>query len=107
MATHSRIEGKQVRATFSYPLYEQLRAANQTLTDLVASAPIGSFNVVVNGSAEIATSFGVSGNYFRVLRVPAAIGRVIEETDDEAGRATGGACSATRSGGAGLAPIQR
>ena len=46
-------QGKQVRATFSYPLYEQLRAANQTMTDLVASAPIGSFNVVVNGSAEI------------------------------------------------------
>ena len=78
-------QGKQVRATFSYPLYEQLRAANQTMTDLVAGAPIGSFNVVVNGSAEIATSFGVSGNYYQVLQVPAAAGRVIEESDAKPG----------------------
>ncbi|MDO8676995.1 MAG: ABC transporter permease [Acidobacteriota bacterium] len=80
-------QGRDVRATFSYAVYEQLRSANQTLTDLVASAPIGSFNVVVDGSAEIATAVIVSGNYFRVLRVPAAIGRVIEETDDRPGAA--------------------
>ena len=78
-------EGKSVRATFSYAIYEQLRAANQTLTDLIASAPIGQFNVVVNGSAEMASSFGVSGNFFRTLRLPSAIGRLIEETDDQPG----------------------
>ncbi len=76
-------EGKGVRATFSYAVYQQLRSANQTLTDLIASAPIGNFNVVVNGAAEIATSFGVSGNYFPTLRLPAAIGRLIEEADEQ------------------------
>jgi predicted permease len=77
--------GKSVRATFSYALYQQLRAANQTLTDLIAGSPLSQFNVVVNGSAEIASSFGVSGNFFRVLGLPSAIGRLIEDTDEQPG----------------------
>jgi predicted permease len=78
-------DGKNVRATFSYAVYQQLRSANQTLTDLIAGAPAGQFNVAVNGSAEIATSYGVSGNFFRVLGLTSAIGRLIEETDDQPG----------------------
>src|SRR6188474_3132728 len=32
-------EGQDVRSTFSVPMFEALRAANQTLTDLFAAAP--------------------------------------------------------------------
>ena len=77
-------QGKQVRASFSLAVYQELRAANQTLTDLAAFAPMGSFNVIVNGAADMATSYVVSGNYFQLLRVPMAVGRPLAESDDRA-----------------------
>jgi predicted permease len=77
--------GRNVRTTFSVAIVQALRAANQTLTGLVACAPMGSFNVVINGEAEIASAFGVSGNYFRVLGVPPALGRLLSDDDDRAG----------------------
>src|SRR5262245_16737893 len=77
--------GRDVRATFSFAVFQQLRAANKTLTDLMACAPIGGFNVVVNGEAEIASAFGVTGNYFHLLGVPALLGRTLTEDDDKPG----------------------
>src|SRR5438093_9799589 len=47
--------GQNVRTTFSYPMFEEFRAANRTLTDLFAFAPKGRLNVVVDGRADIAT----------------------------------------------------
>lgn len=76
--------GQQVRASFSLAVYQELRAANQTLTDLAAFAPIGAFNVIVDGAAEIATGYSVSGNYFQLLRVPMAMGRPLIDSDDTA-----------------------
>jgi len=77
--------GRNTRTTFSYATYEQLRAANQTLTDMFASAPTGSFNVIVNGQADLASALFTSGNYFRVLRVPALLGRTFTDADDTPG----------------------
>jgi predicted permease len=74
--------GKNVRSTFSYAIYQQLKSANQTLTDLAAGSSLESFNFASSGSSEIATAFGVSGNYFRMLGVSAVAGRTIEESDD-------------------------
>jgi predicted permease len=73
-----------VRSTFSNAIYRQLRSANQTMTDLIGGTSLESFNFASNGSSEIASAFGVSGNYFKVLGVSAAIGRTIEESDDKA-----------------------
>jgi len=78
-------QGKNVRATFSYAQFEALRQANQTMTDLFAAAPTGGLNVVINGEADIASSFGVTGAYFRVLGLPAAIGRTLTDDDDKPG----------------------
>jgi len=75
--------GKNVRSTFSYSIYQQLRSANQTLADLIGGTSLESFNFASNGSSEIASSFGVTGNYFKVLGVSAVAGRTIEESDDE------------------------
>ena len=75
-------QGKQVRASFSYAIYQALRASNQTLTDILACSLFNSLNVSVDGRSEIATGFIVSGNYFRVLQVPVAIGRTLDESDD-------------------------
>ena len=77
--------GQTVRSTFSNATYQQLKAANQTMTDLIAGTSLESFNFASAGSSEIATAFGVSGNYFKVLGVSAAIGRTIEESDEKPG----------------------
>jgi predicted permease len=74
--------GQDVRATFSYPMFLQFQKDNQTMTDLFACAPNGRVNVVVDGQAELATSFISSGNYYRVLGVTAPLGRTILPDDD-------------------------
>ncbi len=78
-------EGKQVRSSFSYAAYQAMHAANQTLTDLAAFAPVDAANVIANGTAEVAPTQVVSGNFFSVLRVPMALGRPITPEDDHAG----------------------
>ena len=75
-------DGKDVRATFSYPMYEQFVADNRSMTDLLACAPFGRVNVFVDGQAEIANAFISSGNYYQMLGVAARIGRTILPEDD-------------------------
>ena len=76
---------RNVRSTFSFAIFEQLRAANTTLIGLAAGAPMGSLNVIVNGDAQLATGYEASGNYFEVIGVSAALGRVFGEADDKPG----------------------
>ena len=76
--------GENVRTTFSYPMYQQLVAANKTMADLFACAPFGRVNAVVDGQAELASSFVSSGNYYQVLGVRARLGRTIAPDDDRA-----------------------
>jgi predicted permease len=71
-------------ATVSYPVYQELRKANKTTTDLAAGAPLGSVNVVVDGHAEIATAYQASGNYHQLLGVKAIRGRTLLPEDDQA-----------------------
>jgi predicted permease len=75
-------DGQDVRASFSYPMFQQFVADNRTMTDLFACAPFGRVNVVVDGNAELATAFISSGNYYRMLGVSARIGRTIVPEDD-------------------------
>src|ERR1043165_2776229 len=46
--------GREIEPSFSYPMYQQFRADNRTMSDLFACAPFGLVNVVVNGQGEIA-----------------------------------------------------
>jgi hypothetical protein len=48
-------DGRNVRATFSYAMYQQFLADNKTMSDLIACAPYGRVNVVVDGNADIAS----------------------------------------------------
>jgi predicted permease len=75
-------EGENVRSTFSYPMYQQFVADNRTMTDLIACAPFGRINLVVDGQAEIATAFISSGNYYQVLGARTRLGRTITPEDD-------------------------
>jgi predicted permease len=77
-------QGQAVRASFSHAGWQALREANQTLTDIAALAPLDSINVIVHGTAEIASGQVVSGNFFTTLRVPVAAGRPLTEDDDRA-----------------------
>jgi predicted permease len=74
---------RSIRSTFSYPMFQQLRASNTTLTDMAAGCPAGSLNVIINGDAQLASAYQATGNYFRVLGVSAVVGRVFTEDDDK------------------------
>jgi predicted permease len=76
--------GRDVRTTFSYPMFQQFVTDNQTMTDLFACAPYGRVNVVVDGRADIASAFITTGNYYRVLGLGAHPGRPIVPDDDKA-----------------------
>ena len=71
-------------------MYQQFVADNQTMSDLVACAPFGRVNVVIDGQAELASAFVSSGNYYQVLGVTARIGRTIRSRRRPADRAAGG-----------------
>ena len=75
-------DGQDVRASFSFPMYQQFLADNRTMTDLFACAPFGRVNVVVDGQAELATSFISTGNYYSMLGVTTRLGRTILPEDD-------------------------
>ena len=74
--------GRNIRSTFSYPMYQQYVADNRTMSDLIAFAPFDRVNVVVDGAADVAEAFISTGNYYRVLGVPTVLGRTILPEDD-------------------------
>ena len=71
-------------ANFSYPIYEQLRAQNQVLGDLLAFHATA-VNATVGASAERVLAHEVSGNYYTVLGLQPQLGRAIRPDDDTAG----------------------
>ena len=75
--------GVNVRTTFSYPMYQQFVADNQTTSDLAAFAPFGRVNAVVDNQAELASAFLSSGNYYQLLGVNPRLGRTIGPDDDK------------------------
>jgi predicted permease len=77
-----KLDGRSVSPSFSYPMFQRFREANQTLLDLVACAPQGQANVIANGQAELASRFIASGNYFQMLGVSPLIGRTLTPDDD-------------------------
>lgn len=71
-------------ANFSYPVYEQLRAQNHVLGDLLAFRATA-VNATVGDYAERVLAHEVSGNYYDVLGVQPQLGRGIRPGDDTAG----------------------
>jgi predicted permease len=71
-------------ANFSYPMYEQLRAQNQVVGDLLAFHATA-VNATVGENAERVLAHEVSGNYYAVLGVQPQLGREIRPVDDTAG----------------------
>ena len=74
-------DGYPFRATFSYPMFEDFRSANQTMTDLAATRP-GGVTLTIDGRAETASTLLATGNYHALLGVTARIGRTLAPEDD-------------------------
>ena len=78
---HSSDHGSGVERSFSYPMYRDLRDHSAAFDGLIATAP-ANIGVMRNGASDTAYAEIVSGNYFRVLGVPAAHGRLLTQVDD-------------------------
>ncbi|MDE3154206.1 MAG: ABC transporter permease [Acidobacteriota bacterium] len=75
-----RVEGDN---RFSYPMYRDLRDHNQVLSGALADYPT-SLTLSAGGTAERIDGALVSGNYFDVLGVQPAIGRLFSVSDEGA-----------------------
>src|SRR5438093_11405505 len=74
-------EGAQ---SFSYPFYTDLRARNPVFSGLLARFTT-SVSVVGRGQTERAAGELVSGNYFEMLGVRPALGRLLAPDDEQSG----------------------
>src|SRR5947208_641801 len=74
---------------FSFPLYEQLKQGNRSLSGLFAAGGNGKRRMLASGIGGTETEFvhaqEVTGNFFSVLGVSAARGRVFTASDDQPG----------------------
>jgi predicted permease len=72
-------------ASFSYPLYEQLRDGSHSLSGLFAAGAISKRRLNAGGTEpEFIRAQEVTGNFFSVLGVPALLGRTLTHEDDQA-----------------------
>jgi predicted permease len=71
-------------STSSYPDYNDLRAQNEVFEDIAGYSPMfAALNL--DNQSRLAMGEIVTGNYFRVLGVGAALGRTLVPEDDRAG----------------------
>ena len=75
------------RYNLNYPLYEMFRAEHQSFTDIVTGAGVFRARLLVrepgtDAPAEPGQQQLVSGNFFNVLGVKPALGRLLSEADD-------------------------
>lgn len=76
--------GRDSGTSFSRLAYERIRGAEAGLTEVWAFSPFSRVHVLVDGVPETSVSAQfVSGTYYAGLGVTAALGRVIEERDDQ------------------------
>jgi predicted permease len=71
-------------ANLAYPVYQQLRAQNHVMGDLLAFHATAA-NATVGDNAERVTIHEVSGNYYDVLGIQPQLGRGLRPSDDTAG----------------------
>jgi predicted permease len=84
---NSRSQGTPRTDIFSYPLYKELRDRNSVFSGLCAAATDHHIELAVGegAPAEVRlTGRMVSGNYFNVLGLEAAAGRLFSDDDDTA-----------------------
>ena len=65
----------------SYPMYQEIRDKNQVFSGMFCTYP-STVSATFQGNTELVGADFVSGNYFPVLGIGAAIGRVFTASDD-------------------------
>src|SRR5690348_139855 len=65
----------------SYPMYQEIRDKNEVLSGMFCTYP-STVSATFQGNTELIGADFVSGNYFPVLGVGAAVGRVFNASDD-------------------------
>lgn len=68
--------------SFSYPMFEQVRAQNNIFSAVFALVPSPHFGVSIDGHAGFADGEYVSGEFFRALGLRASVGRLLGPPDD-------------------------
>ena len=76
-----------INPTFSYPCFEWLGGADRLFSGAIAYQSAGDLTVSARGQAALLNGEFVTGNYFRVLGVGPAAGRLITPDDDRSGAA--------------------
>jgi putative ABC transport system permease protein len=71
-------------STVTNPIWEQIRGRQQAFSGVFAWGA-DSFNLTQGGEARLARALWVSGDFFNVLGVGAALGRVFTSADDQRG----------------------
>ncbi len=78
---HSSSWGGDQEAYFSYPMYKDLRDKNTVFEGLLGTTS-ASASLTRNGSSQLVNAEVVSGNYFTVLGVGPAMGRLFTQSED-------------------------
>src|ERR1700678_2112473 len=78
---HESDNGAGVERSFSYPMYRDLRDKSTVFDGLIGTSP-AQVGIARNGVSHMANAEIVTGNYFNVLGVRAAQGRLMTEADD-------------------------
>jgi predicted permease len=73
--------------SFSLAAFDAMRRDAQALVDVFGFADLYRVNIAVDGTAELSGGHAVSGNYFDVVGVAPAAGRLLGAADDDAGAA--------------------
>jgi predicted permease len=75
------VSSDETGSPFSYPAFREMQAQQTAFTGLAGSRGVAA-NLSYKGAAVSGTGLLVSGNYFQLLGVSSAIGRVLGEEDD-------------------------
>jgi predicted permease len=76
--------GETVGTSFAYPVFQYLRERSDILDLFGFGGSTNQLNLSIRGRAELARGLVVSGNFFQVLGVDAALGRTMTPEDDRA-----------------------
>jgi predicted permease len=71
--------------SFSLPFFHELQTSARSLSAVTASGGTSEFNLSGHGAASMVSAMYVAGNYFSVLGVGPAAGRMLEASDDTPG----------------------
>jgi predicted permease len=78
---HTSNHGAGAEKSFSYPMYRDLRDQAKVFDGLIATAPTP-VGIAHDRTSEVGDAEIVSGNYFSVLGVRPASGRLLSQSDD-------------------------